>query len=218
RCFPHIVNLACKAVLRAITNMDHAQNDAIEYVPNMPPSRDFMSAIERDPIATVRTIVRVTRASGLRRQCFSEIVKVTKQTDLQLLRDIDICWSSTLLMIEHAILLHAALDVSRIFSVYVTVLSLVMYLSLTVSLLHTQVPHAFQQKLSSKKTPTLCDSILSFEAMSRVWQQQADKYPDCAAVIQPGLDKLEAYHAHISCVPAYVLAMGESLKIFRCEV
>ncbi|KAG1896125.1 uncharacterized protein F5891DRAFT_959093, partial [Suillus fuscotomentosus] len=196
------INLTCKAVLQAITNMDHAQNDAIEYVPNMPPSRDFMSAIERDPIATVRTIVH--------------------QTDLQLLCDIDIRWSSTLLMIECAILLHAAIDRfldSHDFpELKKYKLNDVEWQALDVFKDILSVPHAFQQKLSSEKTPTLCDSIPSFEAMSRVWQQQADKYPDRAAVIQPGLDKLEAYRARISCVPAYVLAMGESLKIFRCEV
>ncbi|KAG2060644.1 hypothetical protein BDR06DRAFT_871835, partial [Suillus hirtellus] len=153
---------------------------------------------------------------------FSEIVKVTKQTDLQLLHDIDIRWSSTLLMIEHVILLHAAidrfLDSCDFPELKKYKLNDVEWQALDVFKDILSVPHAFQQKPSSEKTPTLCDSVPSFEAMSQVWQQQADKYPDRAAVIQPGLDKLEAYHAHISCVPAYVLTMGESLKIFRCKV
>ncbi|KAG2052959.1 hypothetical protein BDR06DRAFT_886918, partial [Suillus hirtellus] len=151
--------------------------------------------------------------------------------DLQLLHDINIHWSSTLLMIEHAILLCAAIDrfldscdfpelkKYKLNDVEWQALNVFKdILSACRSFKPCDVPHAFQQKLSSEKTPTLCDSIPSFEAMSRVWQQQADKYPDRAAVIQPGLDKLEAYHAHISCVPAYVLTMGESLKIFRCKV
>ncbi|KAG2085831.1 uncharacterized protein F5147DRAFT_588771, partial [Suillus discolor] len=132
-----------------------------------------------------------------------------------LLHNIDIRWLSTLLMIEHAILLCAAIDRfldSHDFpELKKYKLNDVEWQALDVFKDILSVPHAFQQKLSSEKTPTLCDSIPSFEAMT-------DKYPDCAAVIQPGLDKLEAYRAHISCVPAYVLAMGESLKIFRCEV
>ncbi|KAG2039799.1 hypothetical protein BDR03DRAFT_1008794 [Suillus americanus] len=145
--------------------MNHAQDDAIKYVPNMPPSRDFMSAIARDPIPTVHTIVRVMRASGLRQQCFSEIVKVTKQTDLQLLHDIDICWSSTLLMIEHAILLHVAIN----------------------------------RFLDSHDFPEL----KKYKLNDVEWQA-LDVFKD---ILSPGLDKLKAYRAHISCVPAYDLAM-----------
>ena len=43
RCFPHVVNLACKAVLAAITNMDFTADDAEDYNP---------SGTATDPIAT----------------------------------------------------------------------------------------------------------------------------------------------------------------------
>ena len=32
-CFPHIVILACKAVLSAFTNLHYAKHDATDYVP-----------------------------------------------------------------------------------------------------------------------------------------------------------------------------------------
>ncbi|KAJ7937493.1 hypothetical protein B0H13DRAFT_2418605 [Mycena leptocephala] len=94
RCFPPIVNLACKAVLGAITDMDFA----------------VVHAIARDPVATVRTTVRVIRASSLRRQYFSDILKALQQKDHQLLRDVDTRWSSTLIMMDRAILLCEAID------------------------------------------------------------------------------------------------------------
>jgi hypothetical protein len=47
-CFPHVVNLACKAVLAAITNMDFAAEDAEDYDP---------SGASLDHIATLRTLV-----------------------------------------------------------------------------------------------------------------------------------------------------------------
>lgn len=64
RCFPHIVNLACKAVLGAITNLNFASQDAPDFIPSAPPgprteAQSFMDAIDRNPIATVRTVVRV---------------------------------------------------------------------------------------------------------------------------------------------------------------
>lgn len=58
RCFPHIVNLACKAVLAAITNLDFAADTSAEYVPHGPSSRSFSDALRRDPIATVRSLIR----------------------------------------------------------------------------------------------------------------------------------------------------------------
>ncbi|KAJ7845304.1 hypothetical protein B0H13DRAFT_2095533, partial [Mycena leptocephala] len=110
RCFPHIVNLACKAVLGAITDMDFAAPEADDFVPLRTPADNFLGAIVGDPVATIRTTVRVIRASSLRRQYFSEILKALQQKDLQLLRDVDTRWSSTLLMIDRAILLREAID------------------------------------------------------------------------------------------------------------
>ena len=45
------------------------------------------------------------RASSIRRQQFSQIVKTFTGKDLQLLRDVDTRWSSALLMIERALIL-----------------------------------------------------------------------------------------------------------------
>jgi hypothetical protein len=51
-CFPHIVNLACKAVLKAITNLDYIDDTAEEY-------EDYEPGIfaKKDSIATVRSLV-----------------------------------------------------------------------------------------------------------------------------------------------------------------
>jgi hypothetical protein len=51
------------------------------------------------------------RASSLRRQHFESVLQLLNQPILQLLRDMRIRWSSTLLMIEQAILLR---DVCKI--------------------------------------------------------------------------------------------------------
>ncbi|KAJ6603666.1 hypothetical protein B0H10DRAFT_1740496, partial [Mycena sp. CBHHK59/15] len=90
RCFPHIVNLACKVVLGAITDMDFAASGPADFT--------FLDAIAPDPVATVWTSVRVIHASSLRHQYFSEVLKALQMKDLQLLRDVDMRWSSTLIM------------------------------------------------------------------------------------------------------------------------
>ena len=58
RCFPHVVNLACKAILKAITDMDFATENANEFVPDGPSATTFVDAIDRDPIATIRSVIR----------------------------------------------------------------------------------------------------------------------------------------------------------------
>ncbi|KAG2345688.1 hypothetical protein BDR05DRAFT_880114, partial [Suillus weaverae] len=209
RCFPHIINLACKAVLGAITNLDFASQDAPDFIPSAPPgleSRSFMDAIDRDPIATIR-------ASSLRRQYFTSILNALKQKDLQLLRDIDVHWSSTLLMVECAILLREGID--RVLSsdsfpeFQKYKLGSSEWDALDVFRKVLSVPHAFQQRLSAEKTPTLCNAIPAFEAMVRIWSKQLDDDPDLAIVIQPGLDKLNDYRSCIADVPAYALAMSQ---------
>ena len=48
RCFPHILNLACKAVLGAITSLEYVQD--IDYNP--------LTAARRDPVAVLRQAIR----------------------------------------------------------------------------------------------------------------------------------------------------------------
>ena len=67
----------------------------------------------------------------------------------------------------------------------------------------------FQQQLSYEKTPTLCDAIPSFEAMSAKWEEYQYNNPTMANIVQPGLDKLEAYKERADLVPVYVVAMSK---------
>lgn len=71
------------------------------------------------------------------------------------------------------------------------------------------MPHAFQQRLSAEKTPTLCDYIPSFEALARVWRQHQKDYPATSDIIQAGLDKLAVYQDRTQLAPVYILAMGK---------
>jgi len=70
-----------------------------------------------------------------------------------------------------------------------------------------KVPHAFQQQLSSEKTPTLCNAFPAFEGMKRVWKEHQVEHPETSDIVQDGLDKLEDYRDRADHVPAYVLAM-----------
>lgn len=54
------MNIACKAVLGEITNIKYAADKAVAFdPPDGPTPVSFMDAIDRDPIAIVRTLVGV---------------------------------------------------------------------------------------------------------------------------------------------------------------
>lgn len=62
RCFPHVINLACKAMLAALTKMDFAQEDAGDHVPtwneDLGEEEYLQDALKRDPVATLRSLIR----------------------------------------------------------------------------------------------------------------------------------------------------------------
>ena len=51
------MNLACKAILGAITDMDFAAPEADDFVPPLDPADNFLAAVGGDPVATIRTTV-----------------------------------------------------------------------------------------------------------------------------------------------------------------
>ncbi|KAF7372427.1 HAT family dimerization domain-containing protein [Mycena venus] len=208
RCFPHIVNLACKAVLGAITDMDFAASGSADFIPDPTRATTFLDAIARDPVATIRTTIR---ASSLRRQYFSEVLKALQQKDLQLLRDVDTRWSSTLIMIDRAILLREAIDKfltnDQFWDLHKYKLGDDEWDALEAFKRILSVLYAFQQRLSAEKTPTLGDALPAFEAMIKAWERQKISHPETAHVVQEGIDKLESYRDRVQDVPAYILSM-----------
>ncbi|TFK41471.1 hypothetical protein BDQ12DRAFT_599653, partial [Crucibulum laeve] len=184
RHFPHIVNLACQAILGAITNMDYAVENAEHFDPT---SRGC------DLIATIHTI----HASSLCHDQFSKIQRdLSTKKVWELLHDVSTQWSSTQLMIEQALQLQRPIEIFlscvcefhkykisdaewEILEAYKTILS---------------VPHAFQQKLSAEKMPTLCEALPSFQRMILVWNQLKNDMPAYSDVIDAGIQKLEDYY------------------------
>ena len=51
--------------------------------------------------------------------------------------------------------------------------------------------------------------------MKRVWNELKVEMPEAAPIIDVGLSKLEEYRSRADLVPAYVVAMGNSLSYFN---
>ena len=115
-CFPHIVNICCQHTIKKFT--DITLIDDPEQTPVVPPPngrQSFAEAVQRDPIALGRNIVRALRSSGQWQDAFDDLIKDgnTKQwfqsgnppkniilRPLQLLRDVKTRWDSVYFMIR----------------------------------------------------------------------------------------------------------------------
>ncbi|KAM6494640.1 Ribonuclease H-like domain containing protein, partial [Amanita muscaria] len=211
-CFPHIVNLACKATLAAITDLNYV-DDTVEAYRDYEPKH-----YGKDCIATIRSLVNSIRNSNIKKQRFSEYVHEHFPQDYQLLRDVATRWSSTLLMINRVLKLKDAIEDithdNEFKDLHKFQLSEGDWELLNDYQQVLQVPHAFQDVLGAETTPTLCYSIPAYSAFINMWEDLKDDHIEWEHIIQPGLDKIEEYQARLIDTPAYVVAMGET-SIFQ---
>ncbi|KAJ7877700.1 hypothetical protein B0H14DRAFT_3781897 [Mycena olivaceomarginata] len=173
--------------------MEFAAYDANGFEPFGDNADTLFDAIRRDPIATVRTMIRQIWASSLRRHYFSSVLKALEMKGLQLLRDVITCWSSTLLMIERVIFCDRPSTSS------IPVINSRSFTSISSGIRSGTPLEAFkkileygatwqdiiaiyspflQQILSAEKTPTLGYALPAFEAMASKWEQLKNDRPE----------------------------------------
>ncbi|KAE9387861.1 hypothetical protein BT96DRAFT_764203, partial [Gymnopus androsaceus JB14] len=127
---------------------------------------------------------------------------------LELILDVDTCWSSMFLMIKRALLLRpVSEDYRHLMAQANARLAPVDWKLLEDIKDVLEVPHLFQQRLSSQKTPTLCWAVPAFAAMIQLYNEKLDEHPHLADAIRAGSEKLDEYAEKIREVPAYILAM-----------
>lgn len=112
RCFPHIVNLAAQAMIKALADTpipDSALlNASSQSSQAEDPETAYALALASDPIGLARDIISYCRASGQRREELQRVIKEGNKSklfsrllpELQLLRDSPTRWSSTYFLTE----------------------------------------------------------------------------------------------------------------------
>ncbi|KAK0501117.1 hypothetical protein EDD18DRAFT_1067752 [Armillaria luteobubalina] len=205
RCFVHVINLACKATIAGLEEM---ADGLISHL------RHLICAV---PIQSVCSIIC---SSSLWCEHFANTVKTLINKELQIILDTDTCWSSTHLMMEQALILCLAIntflssddfqDLARNNNISTHDWDLLDDMSIVLN-----VPHQFQETLSAEKTPTLCDMLPAFEAVSTLWKAQRQEFPGLSCAIDAGLEKLSEYTELAHDVPAHMLAMGICHSVFK---
>lgn len=120
RCFPHVVNIAVKAALKELSDSapDVTEEDDIPpvYEQNIN-DEDYQKALDSDVVGKCRSLVNACRASGQRREELQATITEGNLSNsfpngkalrkVQLLRDMDVRWSSTYLMIDRVLELYS---------------------------------------------------------------------------------------------------------------
>ncbi|KAF8152628.1 hypothetical protein B0H34DRAFT_784635 [Crassisporium funariophilum] len=232
-CFPHVTNISAKTGLKHVTKVpeDDAKVEAIlteELFPEFPSSEmdsDYREALESDIVASAQKLVQVLQASGQRRKALRGAIHegnekgllldeegaCTKLELLELLRDVNTRWSSTLTMIDRLLVdypavklllerpEHADLAKHLLSDIELTVLGDIREF--------LNVFHAAQQIVSAEKTPTLSIFIPVFEKLISMFHNLRSHKPNIAHAIDASIGKLEEYMAKARSTKIYAVAM-----------
>lgn len=191
----------------------------------------YTHALQSDVVATARQLVNACRASGQRREDFRNVIRkgnkdgifgVEGLREVTLMKDMDICWSATFLMIDRVLELYPAIDIflqqpkndaisyHRLSKTQLDVLDDIrQFLSL---------PHAVQELVSAEKTPTLPIVLPAYERLIYLFGLLSKKLLKLAAAIEASVKKLNKYlgpEQHASMHLQWVSFKGEfSVLIF----
>jgi hypothetical protein len=115
RCFPHIIHICVKHVIDSFSALtfEEIAHTWVDAFPNRADRERYAAAVKKDPIKMGRSIVIAIRASGLRRDDFSDTIKlgnarnwfkpgssVERVPEHELKRDSETRWDSTYSMID----------------------------------------------------------------------------------------------------------------------
>lgn len=74
-------------------------------------------------------------------------------------------------------------------------------------LIKQQVPHAFQQSMSSESMPVLSRAISNFEMFMTGWERLRDQYPILKFWTDIGLEWAKKYYRRMDETNVYIVAM-----------
>ncbi|QRV87948.1 hAT family dimerization protein [Ceratobasidium sp. AG-Ba] len=205
RCFPHVLNLSVNSVLTALPAAAKWYRDEVDKKGETLDDEviDYLVALESGLVNACRESVKAMRKSDLRRDGFSESIKLgnlhgyfkTKNGEtlllpvLQLLRDSETRWSSTYNMIKRYLELYP----------YEVLHDLLNVLA---------VLHSAQELLSAERTPTLSLALPVYEGLIQALKDCKIAFPVLQHAVESGIQKFEAYVAKTRGSPVYAYSMA----------
>ncbi|KAF9044267.1 hypothetical protein BJ165DRAFT_1348015 [Panaeolus papilionaceus] len=223
RCFPHVINLAVKAVMKALIE---------PYQPsgNMgPAAQQYQLALGTDLFGRMQKCVNTVQSSGTRRSAFEKVIidgnarggfgtpcRLLRRVGL--LKNMEVHWSAGFRMLDRFLELYLAieeflksdwdLEAEHHFN------------DIELEVLHDfqdllYIFHVVQELVSAEKTPTLSIVLPLYEQLTVMLADFKVVKPQLAHAIEPGIAKLKAYLAETQSTKAYAMAMGTSYHFFE---
>lgn len=112
RCFPHVINISAQGGIKTLSKVD---DPSVEISRELQADPAYKSALKQDVVVSCRTLVNSCRASGQRQDDLLAVIVDGNERQIfgdaglrcvRLCRDMDVRWSSTLLMIDRALELY----------------------------------------------------------------------------------------------------------------
>ncbi|KAI0682527.1 hypothetical protein C8T65DRAFT_551748, partial [Cerioporus squamosus] len=220
RCFPHVVNIAVKHALSALTDLEDASADLPLETTAAPPI-ETPESIPDDPIKAARQLIAACRVSSQRRDVFRLAIIEGNRTGAfgegvvlpvhELLRDVDTRWSSTFLMIDRLLVLYPAVKLFMQQPKQEDIRDLLlsdMQINVLVDI-HDflWLPHSVQELLSAEQTPTVAMVVPAYERLLEMLKLSALSHPQLAHAINASIQALEGYMQFTRRTRVYALAM-----------
>ncbi|THH30687.1 hypothetical protein EUX98_g3511 [Antrodiella citrinella] len=245
RCFPHVINLAVQAALAKLTEVEPLStftfdtaalddDDTVEDPPIATGTRtaleadpSYHAALLRDPVTLVRKLVSSCRVSRLRRDDFHDTILKgnadgsfqQKLRPVQLLRDMEVRWSSTYLMIDRALELYPAIKKFIELPKYQRDLDGTLLTENELRVLRDihrllKLPHRVQELLASEKTPTLALVLPAYEKLIKTLRimETSRAHQKLGHAIAVAALKLEKYLAKTRSTPL-ILAIADIVSL-----
>ncbi|KAF8164540.1 hypothetical protein BJ912DRAFT_863633 [Pholiota molesta] len=223
RCFPHVINIAVKAGLKALTQAQ--TNTFSNTLPNLPPeltaNPEYLEVLERDVVALICRYVTACRSSGQHREQFETILKKGNEAggwgdtneqlrNVGLLKDVDTRWSATFNMLDRFLETYL---VSRKLVEINEDLSQHTFSDIEIKVASDirkflYVFHIVQELVSAEKTPTLSIVLPVYEKLIVMLKMLRGTLPELVHGIDASVAKLEEYLTISRGNRAYGLAMG----------
>ena len=126
-CFPHVINICVQHIIEELTapDLEKIANALVDcFNDDAVDKEKYLEAVEKNPVALGCDVVRIIRASGLRRDEFDKIIvtgnlqqwfkspagTVVQIPEVQLLQDIKTRWDSIFYMLNRLLALRLAIE------------------------------------------------------------------------------------------------------------
>ncbi|KAJ7680087.1 hypothetical protein B0H14DRAFT_3101791 [Mycena olivaceomarginata] len=218
RCFPHVINLAVKAGLKALSDLPFYEpdivldNDGNPIPHSLLDNIEYWEALTLDPVGAARKLVTACHnMEGNEAGGWGDPPAILRVVGL--LKDVETRWSATFLVIDRVLEQYQAVD-KFLNAPGQEEIAHHSFDPMTLRVLQDirrflEIFHIVQEIVSAEKTPTLSIVLPMYEKLIVMLNDLAKDLEELSHAIKVSVQKLEEYLSLSRRTKIYSLAMGK---------